>query len=164
MKKIQSRGFTVIELVLYIGLLTIFLVVLTEIFVSVLDVQLESEATSHVTQDGRYIMSRLFYDVSRSQVILSPAAPGSTSSTLQLSIGGAIYSYSVGTNGMLTATDASGSVPLNGFDTTISNVLFTRLGNSGGKNTITANFTVSSRVTRPQGSESTPFQVTMGQR
>lgn len=164
MKKKQNQGFTLIELLMYIGLLSIFLIVLTEIFVSILDVQLESEATSHVAQDGRYITTRLIYDVNRADTIITPATPGSAAATLVLDIGGSTYTYAVNASGNLTLTDVTGAAMLNDYDTIISNVLFTRLGNSGGKNTITANFTVASRVSRPEGTESTPYQVTAGLR
>src|SRR3990172_6790072 len=51
----SRRGFTIIELILYMGMLSILLAVLSQIFVSILNVQLESQSSSSIEQDSRYI-------------------------------------------------------------------------------------------------------------
>ncbi len=159
----NQRGFTLVELAVYGGLLAIFLLVLTQIFSSVLDVQLESEATSAVAQDGRYILLRLSYDVGRATAITIPATLGSQTNTLQLTIGGIPFTYATN-SGNLVLTNALGSTSLNSPGTSISNVSFRRLGNPEGDNTVRMNYTVTSVVTRPQGVETQDFQTTLGLR
>src|SRR3989344_9090196 len=72
------RGVTLIELLLYMGLLALFLLVLTDIFVAITSVRTETETTSAVEQDGRFIISRLAYDVSRADSISIPPQLGQT--------------------------------------------------------------------------------------
>src|SRR3989344_5780243 len=89
----SSKGFTLIEIIIYMALLAIFLLTLTDIFVSILDVQLESDATSAVEQDGRYILSRMAYDISRASDINIPPQIGQTRSNLIMTIGVESYEY-----------------------------------------------------------------------
>jgi len=118
MKK-RSSGFTIIELVIYAGLLMMFLYILTGIFTEVLDMQLESETESAVIQDSRYILSRFSYDIERASAIVTPVALGDQTSTLVLTIGGVNDTYSL-INGNLVFADASGSGSVNSFGTTVS--------------------------------------------
>ena len=91
MKKLA--GFTLTELLLYMGLTVIFLGVLTDIFVTTLDVKKESEATSAVEIDGRFILSRLMYDVNNADAITVPASLGESSTTLTLELDGVIDTF-----------------------------------------------------------------------
>jgi len=164
--KVQSskfiKGFTLVELLIYMGLLSIILVVLSQIFGSILDAQLESEATSSVHRDGRFILSKLTYDVHRANSIVLPASLGASSTSLQLDISG-INTYSLN-NGNLELTDSLGTNNLNSGDTIVSNLTFTRIGNSvaNAKNTVRIFYTVTSKVIRPKGLETKDFQTTIG--
>src|SRR3972149_9396014 len=91
----RRRGFTIVEMIIYCSILISFLYVLTNMFVSILDMQLESETTSSVTQDSRYLFSRFAYDLGRASAIVTPAALGEQSNTLQLTINGALHTYEV---------------------------------------------------------------------
>lgn len=167
MKKIfiTKSGFTMVELLLYMGLLGIFMTVLTTMFTSVLDVQLESEAVSSVAQDGRYLLSRLTYDIHRANSIIAPVNLGEPSSTsLSLNIDGVVTSYTI-TNGNLVMSNDNGNNNLNGFDTEVSGLTVTRLGNSGGKNTLTLEFTLTGKAIRPGNNlETKTYQTTIGLR
>ena len=158
-----STGFTLVELLIYIGILSILLTVLAQIFGSILDAQLESEATSSVQQDGRFILSRLTYDIRRSDDIVVPAALGNQSTSLQLTIGGVSYTYSLN-GGNLELTEGVETNSINGSDSTVSNLSFTRIGNSvvNAKNTIQIEYTVTTKVLRPKGLETKDFQTTIG--
>lgn len=165
--KVQSskftRGFTLVELLIYIGMISILFTVFTQIFGYILDAQLESEATSSVQQDGRFILSRLAYDIRRANSIVVPGALGGQSTSLQLTIGGVSYTYNLN-SGNLELTNNLGTNTINSGDTIVSNLNFTRLGNSGPntKNTIQVEYTVTSKVIRPKGLETKGFQTTIG--
>src|SRR4030043_150732 len=88
-----QKGFTLVEILLYMGLLAILLVVLTEILVSILAVKTESEATSSVEQDSRFILSRMAYDISCATEINTPPQIGQTRSNLRMTVGGVLYEY-----------------------------------------------------------------------
>lgn len=159
----RKNGFTLIELVLFMGIVTILLVVLTQIFGSVLDVQKESAAFSSVQQDGTVILNRLMYDITRADSVITPSSLGQKTTNLQFSAGGINYTYAI-LNGNLVLTDNIGTDQLNSYDSTVSNVSFLRLGNVGGKNTIQIAFTLTSRVQQAKGVEVRNFQTTIGLR
>ncbi len=156
-------GFTLIEMVIYMAIFSIFLLVLTEIFISILNVQLESEATSAVYQDGRYLLSRLSYDVKRAEQIIIPASLGEQTNTMQLLINGVNYSYNVD-KGDIQLTTGGNLDKLNSYDTTVSDFTVTRLGNINGKHNLQIGFTLISKAVKAGGAEIKNFQTTIGQR
>lgn len=160
----SPRGFTLIEVVIYLGTLAIFLTILTQIFTSILDIRLKTEATSSLEQDSRYILSRLLYDVQRAQTITTPGILGGVSPQLVITIDGVSYTYS-NSGGLLLLADGTGSYPLNGVGTTVSGLTFQRLGTlPTGKNTIKVNMTLTG-VARPSTQlETKAIQTTIGQR
>jgi prepilin-type N-terminal cleavage/methylation domain-containing protein len=168
MKKVlqaAAQGFTLVEMLIAMGLMTIFLVVLSDIVVTVGQVSQESDATSTVAEDGRYILSRLSYDIERATSVTTPAALGNTTNNLVLVIGGVTYTYSINGSNNLQLVVSPNTDTLNGGDTTISNFTVQRLGNSGGKETLTVNFTVTSKTFRNGSTlESKTYTTTVGRR
>lgn len=156
-----NNGFTLIELLIYMGMLSIILVVLSQIFGSVLDAQLESQSTSAVHRDGRFILSKLTHDIHKAQSIVDPAAIGEQSIDLQLTIDGINYIYRI-SNGNLEVDNGVEANNLNSGDTTVSNLNFTRIGNTGGKNTLQITYTITSKAVRPKGQEIKDFKTTIG--
>lgn len=166
-KKRLHRGFTLIELVIYMGILTILLVFMSSIFTSILDVQLDSTSTSSVNQDGRYMLSKLLYDVksASSSGILTPAIPTSQSATMQLTINSVNYTYSASSSGNFQVVNNSTGEAnvLNSYDTSISGLNFARIGNGSSSDTIQVSFTVTSRnIERAGVIESKSFETTLG--
>ena len=88
----KRKGFSLIELLLYIGLLAVILTAMTNIFLLIVDLQLETESFSGAAQDGQYVLSRLKYDLSQGKTISSPALGGSGGS-LTILINGVSYQY-----------------------------------------------------------------------
>lgn len=148
---------------MYMGLLSILLVVLVDIFSSALDVQLQSQATSSVSQDGRFLLSRFMYDLQRSENVVIPAAAGSQSNTLQITVGGINYTYAVESEN-LQISNNNGADTLNSFDTTVSNLSFQKIGNVGGKDTVKILFTLTGKDIKKSGREIKNFQTTVGLR
>lgn len=158
-----ERGFTLVELLIYMGIFSILLLVLIEIFVASLSVQLESRGSSSVYEDGRFITSRIAYDIERSDSLSIPSNIGDEVNTLQVTTGGINYSYSL--NGSdFEITDNLGTERLNSFNTNISNLKFKRLGNPNGKNSIKVSFTVTTKTQEPKGFETKDFQTTISTR
>jgi hypothetical protein len=158
----MKKGFTIIEFVIYCGLLFIFLSIMTGIFTQILDTQLVSESTNPLTQDSRYIFSRLTYDVGRANSIATPSAIGGQSSTLGLVIKGQSYSYApVGLT--LTESDITGSRVLNSYATQVSDISFRRYGNVGGKPSIRVILTLTGVASASSGIRTKDFSTTIGQ-
>ena len=158
-----KRGFTLVELIIYMGLLAIFVITLTDVLVSILDIQLESQATSAVEQDSRLIIGRMGYDIPRATAIITPANRGDSANTLELDIGGVTYRYQIDANNLLL-DDGNGSLNLNGSETIISNLLFQKIGNAGGKNTVRVTFTIQSVTAPDSDPEVKNFVTTIGRR
>ena len=160
-----QKGVTMIELLLYMGILSVLLMMLTSIFISALDVQSESQTTSSVEQDGNYILARLSYDIHRAQSINIPTANGVTNNNFQIIIGGVNYTYSMDGNNNLILTNNLGVNNLNNYGTSVSAFSAQRLGNAGGiENTLRITFTVTSRTKRISGFEVKNFQTNLSLR
>ena len=168
MKKIFKfqGGVSLIELLLYMGILSILLVVLTRTFTQALDVSLESEAGSALEQDGNYILARLAYDIHRANSIATPSVNGSSGSSVGLVINGTNYTYNIDAGSNLSLTVGGISYPLNNSDSSVSSFSVQRLGNPGKiEDTLKINYTISSRVKRFAGSEPpVSFQTTLSLR
>jgi Tfp pilus assembly protein PilW len=154
-----------VELLLYMALFSILLTILTSIFISIMDLRLESQAFSHVEDDGKYIVSRLVYDIPQATSITTPATLGSQSNSFVLVINGQTHTYAI-SSGNLNLTNTNGTHQLNGYDTTISNFSITRLGsNTNTRHTFKISFDVTSKTSRPgQGTETKNFMTTVGLR
>jgi type II secretory pathway pseudopilin PulG len=168
MKKQKSlpagrQGFTIVELLIYMGLLTILMTILTRLFTATVDVQLSSEATGVVEEDSRYIYSRLAYDLTRADSIVTPAIPGESSNSLTILIGPVVTTYSVNdTNFMLT--NDRGSSALNSYGTGVSHVTFTQLGQDAGKKSIQVKYTLTSTIQSSSGRDTRTMETTITQR
>jgi hypothetical protein len=160
MKKLMhNSGITLIELPIYMGLLAILLLVFTNILVTTLDTLTSSETTASLSQDGRYMYSRFLYDVHRADTITVPANPGESGNTLTFTVNSVNYSYTLD-NGNLIISDPNGTSQLNSFDTSVSDLVFRRIGNVGGKHTIQLTFTILGKTTGGHAPETRNFQTT----
>ena len=156
-----QRGYSLIELALYMGLLSILIVIMVELFVSSLKVQLDSQSASSVQQDARYILNKLSFDLTNAQAINLPLSLGETGVSLNIiSSSGSNYVYNID-NGNLMLTEGGISNLLNSAETTVSNLSFQKLGNGFGKDSVQIKFTVTSKTKRTQGAEEKDFQTTI---
>lgn len=159
--QVMKKGYSLIEILIYMALLGIFLFGLTQLFVSSLDLNIESEANSSVEQDGRFILSRFRYDFLQASSINSPGSHGASGILLQLTASGVNYTYAVA-DGNLTVSDGVNSYQLNSSRSLVSDINFLRLGNIGGKNTITVSFTLTSIAAQVKGPETRTYNLTFG--
>ncbi len=157
------RGFTIVELIMYMGLMTMVLTVLSSIFVMSVSSQLEAESLSSVQQDGRYLLAKLYYDINNAETIVSPSL-GASATSLQVLVNSINYTYSVTGSGDLNLVNNFGTNQLNSIDTRISNLSFVQTGNVGGKNVIRVSFTLTSRIIGKAGAETEDFQTSIGTR
>jgi prepilin-type N-terminal cleavage/methylation domain-containing protein len=169
--KIQTqRGFTFIELLIYMGLLGILIVVMSEIFIAILALKLESSSASVVQQDGTYISTRMSYDIQRAQSILYPAV-GQSSSRLSLDIveNGTHHTYEYASNsGILTLSDGTHTDIMESSGSAVTQFVVTRVGNSAtmtdAKDTVDVVLTTSSRYQLPSGTDSMNYHFAAGLR
>jgi hypothetical protein len=161
----NQRGATLVELLLYMGILFVLIGILTTFFGTALDLQLESEATNSVDRDGQYLLARFNYDFHRADDVSIPIVSGVPGQTLSLSIGGVTYTYSLDGGGNLVYANNLGSFTLNSYDTKLSNVNFTKIANVGGvEDTVKISFTISAVYLQHKGTETKNFQTTIAVR
>lgn len=158
-----QKGFTIIEMTIYIGLMSILILVLTRIFISALDTQVESESVTNVQQDGRFILARLNYDISLASSINTPASMGAQENSISLVRNGQTITYSL-TNGDLIRTDSQGSARINYENVDVEQASFQRIGNTGGKPTIVVNLRLSSMANMGTLGETDTFRSVIGTR
>lgn len=156
-------GFTIVELLIYMALMSIFLLVLLDIFTATLNSKLASESTSAISQDSRYILSKLSYDVNNADSITSPSL-GLTSASLQFTASGSTVTYAL-ISGNLVKTVGGVSMNLNGADTQLDSISFKNIGSIGGKPTIQVIYTVRSKIiVQGGGTEAQTINTTVGTR
>ena len=159
----NKKGVTLVEMVVYMGILSLLLVVFIDMFALLVNKQLETESLSAVQQDSNYIFARLSYDFGRATDISLPLVPGSPSATLRLLIGSTSYDYYASSSSFI-ATSSSALNQLNSSDTTISNLSFQRLGIGGPKDVVQVKCDILSKVRQQSGYEVTHFSTTFGTR
>lgn len=145
MTKKYQKGITIVELVVYIGLLSIFMLVLFDVFVTILNSKLESQSTSTLNQDTRYIYSKIAYDVENAGSLTVP-----NSTTLVAGVN----TYSLVDGNLLL-----NSIKLNSLDTKISGLTFTRI-----ENTVKISLTLESLVNLQSGIQTRTIDTTFGTR
>jgi prepilin-type N-terminal cleavage/methylation domain-containing protein len=151
-RTLTQRGVTLVEMLVVMGLLSVFLLVIATIFTSTLDIQSQSSSYDAVMTDGRFLMARLDYDIARATAVTTPASLGASGAGLVMTIGGNTYTYAL-SSGNLQLTDNVGVANLNGSGVVVSGLSFQRIGNTGGKDTIHYSFVLTS-VAKPTGGTS----------
>lgn len=157
-----NKGFSLVELIIYMGLMTTFLVVLLDVFTTSLSTRLSSEATSVLAMDSRFIFSKLAYDIQNADSVLLPAT-GSSGTTLRLVKNSVTYTYS-SSSGKLVVDDGSGGVSLNGSDTDLTGLIFQNVGATGTEPMIKYSVTLRSNIELPGSDRFQTIDSTIGLR
>jgi len=138
----SKKGFTTVELLIVMGVMGILLVILSNVFSSILTMKLRSRARTAVAQDSRYLLSRFSYDITRASDIVIPA-PTQTNDTLTLTIDGSSYRYTLASGVVQLSVDGGTSYALNGVGTHITNLSFTQSQITVGKKSVNLKMTIS---------------------
>lgn len=161
---IKKRGFTLVELMIYMGLFGILMWILTDIFLTTLDAQAEVSSISVVEQDSQAIMNRLSFDAMRATAVVVPLTLGGTGASAEFTVNGNSYTYLLNGDNLQIVVNGNPGQNLNSSESIINNLSFTRLGNVGGRDTLQVSFTVTSRQLRNGRPESINFRTVIGLR
>ena len=141
----NHTGNTLVELLMYMTLMSILLVVLAQIFGMVAEYDLEYRSYSSSHTEGRFIVNKLTYDIKNADSITTPASVGNSGPSLTLVSQGTNNTYSLN-NGILELDNGTTNYALNSDETNITYLLFTRVGNGGGNNSIKVEYMIESTI------------------
>lgn len=163
-------GFTLVELLLYMGIFSILVGVLMQIFTAILATHFQSQASSSVDQDGSFIMSRITSDIHQASAIVLPT-PGTTGTTLDLTINGIDEKYMLHNNSLclsIGGTPCDTTNQMNSTNTQVSSISFKTIGNASSvslpnpKRSVQVILTLTSSVVQTGGRKKTEtFQTTV---
>lgn len=143
LKRNNHRGFSLVELLLFMAIAGIFLALATQVLGWAIDFKLESSGSSSVDLSGQYIYHKLSHDLRRASAIVQPTTAGQTGSTLQLTINGQAVTYSW-SNERLLMTIGGSTETLSDASVRVTNFSVTRVGVAPQSPSVTINFALQS--------------------
>lgn len=123
----KRNGYTLIELLLFIAISSIFLAATAQLLQSAVDFKLETSGSAAVDLAGNYLYARLRYDIRRASSISLPAGANQTGDTLRLVIGGVSYTYTVSSGRLILSTPTL-TAPVSDNTVIVQNFSVTRTG------------------------------------
>ena len=143
---------TLIEIVIYIGILSTVVFLISNLVVMTTRLVLNVSANSSLNNDLNYISARLRYDLGRATSISNPSTTGISTNDLSLTINNETYTFDGASGASFTLTEPSGTYQLNSKETTVvSN--FTLIGDPGDAKTIKIDLTLTSLNQIPAGNK-----------
>lgn len=144
MKKIFKSGFTLVEMLIVMGILGILLAILSQVFGAILSLRLKSEAKSALAQDSRYLLTRLAYDVGRAEdlAVTSPTS-------LDLVINSVTYTYALQDGSLLLTVGGDPAETLNSRGTRVTSLALTALSPLGNLDSLRLDFTLEATTSQP---------------
>ncbi|HSX58124.1 MAG TPA: prepilin-type N-terminal cleavage/methylation domain-containing protein [Candidatus Saccharimonadales bacterium] len=158
----NQKGTSLIELLLYIAILSIIFVVIVDLSISSGSLKQEAESQTSLQTDASYLVNRLSYEVKNSDTITSPASLGQTSSSLVLTTGSETHTFSLSGANLLyqkTLGLITSSANLNSNLTSVSNLAVQRLGSGSGKASFKITFSLTDLKPTQQGTLTKNFEV-----
>jgi type II secretory pathway pseudopilin PulG len=158
----KFRGFSLLEFILYIAILSLMSVVLAGTFLSLVRGRSQADARSEVNSNARFAMDRMIGDVASASAVAIPATASPTNQ-LQLSVGGQTISYSLSSGHLLRTVDANPADQITGNAVAISSLTFTRSENfntvlSATTTSVQVQLTIGYAGTSPDQAYSTTLQ------
>lgn len=159
----RNRGFTLIELIIYSGILVIVLTFTGEYLYSIGQARINNTARVEVAQAAQLIINKTKSDVVNSLAITNPIESESSPS-LSLSTDERQITYSLVGNDLIRNIDDNAD-KLNSDQVILSNVSFNKIANPGGAVTVQMRFTLTSLAQLSGGRNvQESFQTTFSQR
>ncbi len=144
-KKPISKGTTFVEVLLYIALLSIVIIFITDIILQTLSFMIESRNITYLDSDARFISSKLRNDIRRAESVSTPATVGETAQELGFVFDTENYSYSLA-DGVLQITDPNGTYRINSNQTYVSSFSVKNASYELGSTTLNFDIVLQSRT------------------
>ncbi len=138
--KINNRGFSLLELLIYMAILAGFLVVLANLFFMITASSGKEEARAEVQQNLRFAIQQITTDIRSATAITEPVI-SSGGNALNITVGGIATIYSISGNGILQKTRGAVTEDITTDRVAISSpsaapFVFTRVDNASAKPTV----------------------------
>lgn len=127
MNNTRTNGFTILELILYMGILSLISVILANSYIALLRGRGQAETRSDVNANLRLVVDRIASDVKNANAIVLPSSAGSSGGTLQLTRNGVTVTYDTAAGRVRRAT-STGEF-LSGPTVSVNTLSFTRIEN-----------------------------------
>ncbi|MBI2984810.1 MAG: prepilin-type N-terminal cleavage/methylation domain-containing protein [Candidatus Kerfeldbacteria bacterium] len=121
---ISRPGFSLLELLIYVAVLSLVTVALSGIFATINQARARAEARAEVDSILRFAMERIETDLRQASAVSDPPSAGAQSSILSMTLAGPTVTYEV-VDGQLRRN----AEPITPPTITVTNVTFTRLEN-----------------------------------
>lgn len=124
----MKKGLTVLELLLYIGIASVIMGIMSSLYIAIIQSQIRIESRAALTRENEFLTSKLEYYIQHSSSILAPL-PGQESDQLQIKDSQTNTQYNFQEySGKLTIQYDTSEYTLSSTDVTMSNFHVTNTG------------------------------------
>lgn len=140
----ERAGFTLVEVLLSIGIFTLVVVAFGGIFVAITNVGTQQSSSSAVNQESQALLQRIQYFVGTASLVNMPTSTPTSTLQLFMASSSANPTYITLASGTVYLQQSTSSplVPLTSKRVTVSNLLFTRQANPPGHDVVNVSFTL----------------------
>lgn len=124
-----TRGVSLMELLIYIALLSVILLVISSAFISISKTGGSVDARTEVNSNTRFVSNKIIQDVKSASAVSVPTVVGGTAATLQLTVSGDTILYDISGGQLRRKVNAGAPEPITSNLVTVSAPTFTRLEN-----------------------------------
>lgn len=125
----NQKGFSLLELLIYVAVLSIVTVVVAQGFLILSKGRAQVEARNEVNNNLRFAVEKIKREVASATSLNVPAVAGTTLANLDLNIAGRSIKYSLSNGKLLRQVDSAPLEAISSSDVTFSSLNFTRLEN-----------------------------------
>jgi prepilin-type N-terminal cleavage/methylation domain-containing protein len=148
----NNEGFTLIELLLYIFILAVVSVIISNVFIVFGRSRGQVEAKAEVNSNLRFVAALIRQDILAASALVTPATAGAASTTLELTVAGTVVKYQLD-SGQLTRKKGSATAERIGADSVSFETLrFLRTENTNSvlsKKMVGVEIELKARLSRP---------------
>jgi type II secretory pathway pseudopilin PulG len=160
-KTLKKKGFTLVEILLYISISAVMLGAISFFFFLTLQSRAKSEVAAEVEQQGVQVMQLITQTIRNAEAIILPSQ-GTPASLLYLNIPDTVndifFNINLGNGAIQVTENPNPAVPLTPPNIIVSNLSFTNLSRPGTPGTIRIQFTLSS--SNPEGKQEYEYSKT----
>jgi type II secretory pathway pseudopilin PulG len=133
MIKINSKGFSLLEILIYITVIAIVTAAIGGVFLSVAGGQARADAAAEVNSNISFALGKINQDILAASAVATPATAGETSAALTVTVGATSITYCVVSGQIFRSAGGicNGSAePITAAAVAVKSLTFTRLENT----------------------------------